>query len=181
MSKTLGMAATLAFVASLAVIPGVSAQGMAMAPHPAHIHAGTCPAPGDVVAPLADVSFAMNVDAASQAGTTPVGQMSAIPVEASITTVKVAFADIVGGQHAVVVHKSADEMGTYILCGDIGGMTIGATDLPFGLGALNDSGATGVGWLHDNGDGTTSVTVFVVPPAGAMAGPMGSPEASPAA
>jgi len=180
MRKTLGMAAALAIGASLAIIPGVSAQGMVMSPHPAHIHAGTCPAPGEVVAPLADISFAMNVDTASEAGAAPVGQASAIPVEVSITTVKVAFADIIGGQHAVVVHKSADDMGTYILCGDIGGITIGATDLPFGLGALNDSGASGVGWLTDNGDGTTSVTVVVVPPAGAMAAPMGSPEASPA-
>jgi plastocyanin len=29
-------------------------------------------------------------------------------------------------------------------------------------------GASGVAWLHDNGDGTTTVVVFIVPPAGAM-------------
>ena len=116
------------------------------------------------MAGLSDVSFDMNVDGTASAGTDAVGQASAIPVEASVTTVPLALADIVAGQHAINVHASADDLGTYIACGDIGGITIGASDLPIGLGELNDSGASGVAWLHDNGDGTTTVSVFIVPP-----------------
>ena len=40
-------------------------------------------------------------------------------------------------------------------------MTFGGTDLAIGLAELNDSGASGVGLLHDNGDGTTDVSLFV--------------------
>jgi len=169
MTQRLGLATTMALGASLVLAGGASAQ---MSPHPAHIHAGSCPEPGDVVAALSDVSFDMNVDGTASAGPEPVGQASAIPVEASITTVPMALADIVAGQHAINVHASADDLGTYIACGDIGGITIGASDLPIGLGELNDSGASGVAWLHDNGDGTTTVSVFIVPPADAMSASM---------
>jgi hypothetical protein len=165
MNQRIGIASSLALGASLILVAGASAQ---MSPHPAHIHAGSCPEPGDVVAALSDVSFDMNVDDTASAAPEPVGQASAIPVEASITTVPLALADIVAGQHAINVHASADDLSTYIACGDIGGITIGASDLPIGLGELNDSGASGVAWLHDNGDGTTTVSVFLVPPAGAM-------------
>jgi plastocyanin len=115
------------------------------------------------------VSFDMNVDGTASASMETVGQASAIPVEASVTTVPLALADIVAGEHAINVHASADDLGTYIACGDIGGTTIGEADLPIGLAELNDSGASGVAWLHDNGDGTTTVSVFIVPPADAMA------------
>ena len=169
MNQRLGIASSLALGASLILAAGASAQ---MSPHPAHIHAGSCPEPGDVVAALSDVSFDMNVDGSASAGAAPVGQASAIPVEASVTTVPLALADIVAGQHAINVHVSADDLATYIACGDIGGTTVGASDLPIGLAELNDSGASGVAWLHDNGDGTTTVSVFLVPPAGAMAASM---------
>jgi plastocyanin len=169
MNQRLGIASSLALGASLILAVGASAQ---MSPHPAHIHAGSCPEPGDVVAPLSDVSFDMNVDGAASAGAEAVGQASAVPVEASITTVPLALADIVAGEHAINVHASAEDLGTYIACGDIGGTTIGTADLPIGLGELNDSGASGVAWLHDNGDGTTTVSVFIVPPADAMSASM---------
>ena len=51
---------------------------------------------------------------------------------------------------------------------------MGAADLPIGLGALNDSGFSGVAMLHDNGDGTTQVNVVVIPPNGMMTSPQGS-------
>ncbi len=165
MNQQLRIASSLALGATLILAAGVSAQ---MSPHPAHIHAGSCPEPGDVVVGLSDVSFDMNVDGTASAGAETVGQASAIPVEASVTTVPLALADIAAGQHAINVHASAEDMGTYIACGDIGGTTIGTSDLPIGLGELNDSGASGVAWLHDNGDGTTTVSVFIVPPADAM-------------
>ncbi len=47
-----------ALLLSLGVVmapKGASAQDMAMAAHPAHIHSGTCAELGDVVFPLSDV------------------------------------------------------------------------------------------------------------------------------
>ena len=37
-----------------------------------------------------------------------------------------------------------------------------AADLVIGLGTLNDSGYSGVATLHDNGDGTTTVNVYLM-------------------
>ena len=121
-------------------------------PHPAHIHTGTCPAPGDVVFPLAD--------AGAPTGNVT-GSTAAIPVDVSQTSVESSLADLVASDHAIVVHESAENIGTYILCGDIGGSMISDTDLAIGLGELNESGASGVATLHDNGDGTTSVSLYV--------------------
>jgi hypothetical protein len=140
---------------------GVSAQDMAEASHPAHLHVGDCSAPGEVVFPLTDVSGSFGMDGTPMAGMDWVGQESAIPVEASASTVQASLADIVAGGHSIVVHESMDNIGNYIACGAVGGYMLGASDLPVGLGELNDSGESGVAWLHDNGDGTTTVYLFL--------------------
>jgi plastocyanin len=53
-----------------------------------------------------------------------------------------------------------------VACGDIGGFTLEATDLQVGLVETDGSGMTAVSWLHDNGDGTTTVSIVILPPAG---------------
>jgi hypothetical protein len=88
------------------------------------------------------------------------GASDAIPVEISTTTVQAPLADLTGEAYAINVHESMANIGNYIACGNIGGMMMGS-DLAIGLGTLNDSGYSGVAWLHDNGDGTTTVTVFL--------------------
>ena len=140
---------------------GVAAQDMAMASHPAHIHSGTCAELGDVVFPLSDVSSSWLVDGTPMAGDDMMGATSVIQVEVSVTTVGASLADIVSGGHAINVHESAENIGNYIACGDIGGAGMGTTDLAIGLGVLNDSGYSGVARLHDNGDDTTTVTVYL--------------------
>ncbi|HSW89424.1 MAG TPA: hypothetical protein VLH19_00965 [Patescibacteria group bacterium] len=65
-------------------------------PQPAHIHVGSCPTPGDVKYPLANV---VN-------GT-------------SVTTVSVNMADLWKGGLAVNVHKSAAAISTYTACGNL--------------------------------------------------------------
>jgi plastocyanin len=129
------------------------------ASHPAHIHSGTCgDGLGDVVYPLD------NVGGGTMMGTpqpeSMVGASDAIPVESSVTHVDAAFADITGGEFAVNVHESDENIGNYIACGNVGGDAYGP-DLAFGLAELNGSGYSGVAWLHDNGDGTTTVAVFL--------------------
>ncbi len=127
--------------------------------HPAHIHSGTCAQLGDVVFPLSDVSNEIVVDGTPMAGEDMGSNDN--DVAWSVTTVAAPLADIVSGGHTINIHESAENIGNYIACGDIGGMMMGESDLAIGLGALNDSGYSGIARLHDNGDGTTTVTVYL--------------------
>jgi plastocyanin len=152
--------ASALLVGSFAILGAGAVTAHEGVAHPAHIHTGTCEAPGDVVFPLSDVSGENMVDGDAMAGDT-VGSAAALPIDVSITTVAASLADIVAADHAFVVHESAENIGNYVLCGDIGGTMIGDSDLAVALGELNDSGASGVAWLHDNGDGTTEVSLAV--------------------
>ena len=77
--------------------------------------------------------------------------------------------EIIDGGHAINVHLSAEEIDTYIACGDIGGVVTTdegeeENELIIGLGELNDSGHTGIAWLGAEGD-QTRVAVHLVEPA----------------
>jgi hypothetical protein len=173
--RTLTAAAVAALMSTALLVSGASAQEMA--PHPAHIHVDSCPAPGDVVGPLSDVSGQFLMDGTATV-TPAMGSGAAIPVEASFTTaVPLAYADLFVSPHSIVVHQSAEDIGTYILCGDIGGPEMGTTDIAIGLGALNDSGYTGIATIHDNGDATVSVSVYITTGHAMMAEPEPSPSA----
>ncbi len=190
------------FMLGLASIAGVSAQesnpageepGAAAGniPHPAHIHSGTCAELGDVVFPLTDVAVAdpnaspeasPSLALASTAVASPVvASPVASPqvgtegaVAESSTEVAASLDDILAEEHAINVHESAENIGNYIACGDLTGT---ATDgqLTIGLQELNNSGYTGEAHLQDNGDGTTTVTVYVT-----FTGLEGTPPATPA-
>lgn len=128
---------------------------------PSHIHNGTCatldPNP---LYPLADLVFPSD---SGEAMASPVaaGSATAIPSAHSTTIVEASLADILAAEHAINVHKSAVEAGVYVACGDIGGAPDPNGDLFIGIAEQNDSGISGIGWLHDNGDGTTTVTVML--------------------
>jgi hypothetical protein len=152
-------------------------------PHPAHIHTGACPDPGDVVAPLSDViqpTVEMVGEGADQ-----------VPLEVSTTKVDMALQDILAEPHAINVHQSADAMDVYIACGDIGSQLTGEDSVAIVLTEQNSSGHTGFAWLTDQGDGTTRVDIILtrvmetgVNGAGASASPsaaMSPAAASPAA
>ena len=85
----------------------------------------------------------------------------------SMTTVDMSLDDIIAGGHTINVHKSADEIDSYIACGDIGGTVVtdddGRRHLLVGLGELNDSGHHGVAWLGDDGE-KTEVSVSLIEP-----------------
>jgi uncharacterized cupredoxin-like copper-binding protein len=144
-------------------------SGQTMAPHPAHIHTGSCPTPGDVVFPLSDVSAAGTAAGTPMASSAPVGQANNLPVETSVTTVAAGLGSLADGNHAIVIHESAANIGHYLVCGNIGGMMVGPSDLAVGLSPVDDSGYIGVAALHDNGDGTTTVSLYLLTsvPAGA--------------
>ena len=117
--------------------------------HPAHIHTGSCDSLGEVVFPLADLAMP-----AADEGS------GVIPIATSVTVVDASLEQILSAPHAVNVHESYEAIGNYIACGNIGGSPVGA-DLVVGLMEMNNSGFSGVVWLHDNGDGTTTVTIFL--------------------
>ncbi len=123
-----------------------------MVPHPSHIHAGDCSMPGEVIAPLSDVSVVGN-DAE--------GAESHTHVDIGLSTVDLALADILATDHSIMVHQSADDMGTILACGSIGGHDVDGSFL-VGVSPVADSGYAGIAWLTDNGDGTTDVQVTVL-------------------
>jgi len=162
-----------AFALMIGAVGGVIAQdatpaGGAMA-HPAHIHSGTCETLGDVVFPLNDVAAAdMMATPDAAMASTPVAGDGAV-VAQSTTTVEVALDDVLAAEHAINVHLSADEIGTYIACGDVTGeVTDGMLEIE--LLELNGSGYMGQAMLMDNGDGTTDVTIMLME-SGSMATP----------
>ena len=174
--RSLRLGSVAALTALTLLTPGLAAQDDAAEAHPAHIHSGTCAELGDVVAPLTDITT-VGGDAERT------GAASAIPVKNSVTVVDLPLQEIIDGGHAINVHLSADEIDTYIACGDIGGAV--TTDegeeepeLIIGLRELNDSGHTGVAWLGADGDQTRVAVILVEPESAAQAG---AQEASPAA
>ncbi len=142
--------------------------------HPAHIHTGTCDTLGDVVYPLNDVELPGSTIA------TPEDDVASTPaavnlVAESTTTVDVALEEILAAEHAINVHLSADEIGTYIACGDVTGEPVdGLLDIE--LMELNGSGYMGQATLIDNDGVSTDVTLTIM-----ETGAMATPEASPAA
>jgi hypothetical protein len=175
--------------------PGAAQESME--PHPAHIHSGSCDQLGDVVYPLTDVSMTgmMTGMMAGMAGTpesgmagmaTPeMGQMmgaaNAEPVETSYTVVDTSLDDLLGEAYAINVHESAQNIGNYIACGNIGGMPMTMPGmeqqgpiLVIGLRELNGSGHSGVAVLMGQGD-KTAVIVFLTH--GLSGGAMATPAA----
>lgn len=147
-------------------------------PYPAHIHAGTCDALGDVVHPLSD---ATHPEGDAQ------GSEPSLRVSSSTTRIPIALADLLAEPHALNVHKSAEDIGTYVACGDLGGVVVEG-ELVIALAELDDSGLSGVAVIREAGNETEvrfylSQTTSDDDGNGAAATPAGSPaaDASPAA
>jgi hypothetical protein len=125
-----------------------------LTPRPAHIHVGTCNEVGEVVAPLTDLTAAAG-DRVGQA-------RRAITAESSYTSVPLTLDAILGADHVVNVHLSAEEIGTYIACGEIGGFLTPEGAVVIGLREMNNSGFTGIAYLAPGADGaSTDVSAFV--------------------
>jgi plastocyanin len=176
---TVRFASVVALATLLWLAPSLSAQDED-ASHPAHVHAGTCAELGDVVVPLNDVALPSGDHSGSE---------SAHPVKVSEgNRVDMPLQEIIDGGHAINVHLSADEIGTYIACGDIGGIVhelddgSGGMELNIALAELNDSGHVGTAWLGDDGEGGTIVAISLIEPdTMAASAPASSSEATPAA
>ncbi len=209
--RWLGFGAGLALL-GLAATGGVTALAQDATPvggeataagsqHPAHIHVGNCETldPNPLV-PLADVVF-MGVETADMdSPATPIVGMAtpmASPIAGSVsgsamaiegghstTSVPLPLSDILAAEHAINVHLSQDQIDVYIACGAIGGIPDANGDLFIGLREQNDSGVSGIAWLHDNGDGaSTTVTLVLASQLAqeAVGGPTDGDEATPVA
>jgi hypothetical protein len=127
---------------------------------PAHIHSGNCVELGDVVVPLTDLTAPVSES---------VGQAdSATPAESSFTNVPMTLDAIVGADHAINVHLSAERIDTYIACGELAGDINATGALVVGLREESNSGYTGIAFLSPGADGaSTEVSVFIAPVIGA--------------
>ncbi len=93
---------------------------------------------------------------------TPASGPFGVAVSTSETIVEATLTDLTAGGYAINVHESAENIGNYIACGDIMGAPADNADVTIELATLNDSGFTGTATLHDNGDGTTTVTITLM-------------------
>jgi hypothetical protein len=127
---------------------------------PVHIHSGDCVNLGEVVYPLNDLTRPVGE---------PAGQADkATPVESSFTVVPVTLAELLAGNYAINVHLSAAEIGTYLACGELGGVVDANGALIIGLREQSNSGYTGIAYLIPDPNGvSTDVSVFIAPVFGA--------------
>ena len=169
--RTFGRSARVAAVSALAAFTLVVPASRAQTPvsqadteaeaHPAHIHSGTCEQLGDVVYPLADVAYPDGEE---------MGTAGGHPVKISeVNHIDVPLQELLDGEYAINVHLSAEEIGTYIACGNIGGVVHErengeGMEIVIGLGELNDSGHVGIAWLGDDDEGGTNVSVSLIEP-----------------
>jgi hypothetical protein len=87
-----------------------------------------------------------------------------VPVAFATTEVPISLADIVSARHAIEIATSdSEDPADSVACGNIGGIPDENGDLFVGIEPLNDSGHTGVAWLHDNGTSTTFVVLLAHP------------------
>jgi uncharacterized cupredoxin-like copper-binding protein len=122
-------------------------------PRPVHIHSGNCNELGEVVQPLTDLT--------APTGDT-VGQRRAAVAETSFTTVPMTIDALLAEDFAINAHLSADEIDTYIACGELGGVLTPNGELVVGLSETDGSGFNGIAFLSPGADGaSTGVSVFI--------------------
>jgi hypothetical protein len=181
---------------------------------PAHIHAGTCDDVGEVIFPLNDLrpigtpgTPSADLEAMVAADATPeaVGAQAAIAEDVAVldssTQVLGSLGTILAAQHVIVVHESAENIGTYVACGEIavapGEAATPVTAVEFGtpeaeivadlrqvqvqLQEANGSGFEGWAVLYENADDTTTVVVQLVRITETVQATVGTPVASPEA
>lgn len=124
------------------------------------IYAGTCGAldPGPLES-LSDLAFTAAEGGADAAAPDASAPGAVIPVAVATTVVETSLADLLASGHAIDVHSPTD-LAVSVACGNISGVPDAQGNLFIGLGELNGSDYSGVGWLLSQGDRTT-VTVFL--------------------
>lgn len=166
--------AALAALTLLSVTTGAAMAQDASPPRPSHIHVGDCDELGEVIKPLNSLTVPTGA---------VLGNSDAVVAEAAFTTIDIPLDDLVATDHALKVHLSAEQIQTYLVCGDIGGALDADGALIVGLKELDDSGYTGIAYLVPGAGNTTRISVMIAKVnAGAPIVPAGTPApAAPAA
>jgi uncharacterized cupredoxin-like copper-binding protein len=150
----------LALGGSALITSGGQAQE-ASPPRPSHIHVGDCDELGEVIQPLNSL-------------TVPVGEVSgnsdAVVAEAAFTSIPQTLDQLLAEDHALKVHLSADQIQTYLACGDIGGAPDADGALIVGMKELDDSGYAGIAYLVPAVNGSTSISVMIAQVVGETTG-----------
>lgn len=149
-------AAALAGLLSLAVIGNVAAH--AEHGHPARIHNGTCESLQGVAYRLNGVGGSVDSEGAPVATPTAVNPKTAYQVLTSDTVIDTSVADLLSGDHAIMIYESDDAMDA-IACGNVGGALDGE-QLIVGLGEARIPGHLGFALFTPDGD-QTDVTVIL--------------------
>lgn len=134
--------------------------------HRAAIHAGTCAELGEEVFRLDGPVYGLDQLEGVAAAATPdpgeatiVGPNEAIAAAVSVTTIPVGIDELVRDPHAVELLATVVDEPPRV-CGAIGGVRVD-DHLVFGLKAFSPTAYVGTAWLHQNPDGTTTVTLFM--------------------
>jgi uncharacterized cupredoxin-like copper-binding protein len=121
--------------------------------HPAFVQTGGCDEPGDTVEPLSDLT--------RTPGET-VGAAGAIVTSRSFTEVPIALDALLAEDFSINVHRSAQEIDTYLACGEIGGILDPGGALTIGLRDIAGSGHRGIAYLAPGADpATTGILIFM--------------------
>lgn len=162
----LAFAATVAIIAASILVGSTAqraiAQDEAASGHPSHIHTGTCEEPGGITVPLGNIGNEYISEWQPADSVERVGQDSAVAVISAVTPIDAPISAFLDSEHLLMVHESEENPQVFIACGNIGGNLVNGTDLQFGIEPLNDSGVSGVGWLMDDGDGSSTLYVFLM-------------------
>lgn len=126
--------------------------------NPARIHSGSCERLGAVVFPLNGVSASVDINDAPVATPVAVNADSAYQVAVSETTIEAPLDALLGGEHALMIYESDEDM-TGIACGNIGGAMMGGV-LVTGLGEIEVPGHSGIALFQPDGDRTV-VTILM--------------------
>jgi hypothetical protein len=89
------------------------------------------------------------------------GNSDAVIAEAAFTSIPQSLDTLLVEDHALKVHLSAEQIQTYLACGDIGGAADADGALIVGMKELDDSGYAGIAYLVPAADGSTSVSVMI--------------------
>lgn len=162
----------LAFAAAIALLAASIAAGTAVqsaiaqdessAGHPSHLHKGTCDQPGEITIPLGNIGNEYINFWDSAATVESVGNASAVTVISASTPIDAPLSAFINSEHMLMVHESEENLQYFIACGNVGGNLVNGTDLQFGIEPLNNSGVSGIAWLIDDGDGSSTLHVFLV-------------------
>ncbi len=151
-----------ASIAAGATVQRAIAQDGASAGHPSHLHKGTCDQPGEITIPLGNIGNDYINFWDPAATVESVGSESAVTVISASTPIDAPLSAFIDSEHMLMVHESEENLQNFIACGNVGGNLVNGTDLQFGIEPLNNSGVSGIAWLIDDGDGSSTLHVFLV-------------------